>query len=126
VCIVGDAHASAIQAVLRVDPAGFAVRELGDRTAAGLPPSAFFVEATGEPAVVADFVSVLEPPLPGDVFGPVDIPPLEGQASQRMLWRCEPVDAPALVSAIKAAMARRSAVKAPGVVRVQVDPSEMD
>ncbi|MCL2653074.1 MAG: primosomal protein N' [Propionibacteriaceae bacterium] len=125
VCIVGDAHAPAVQAVLRADAAGFATRELADRTAAGLPPATLFVEATGDPAALGDFAAALETPLPGDSFGPVEAASTDGQPRQRMLWRCDLVDAPALVGAIKAAMARRSAAKAPGVVRVQVDPDEM-
>jgi len=125
VCIVGDAHAPAIQAVLRVDAAGFAARELADRTAAGLPPAVLFVEATGEPSALADFVAGMEAEPSTDVFGPVEVAPLDGQPRQRIMWRCDLADAPGLVAAIKAAMAKRSAAKAPGVVRVQVDPDQM-
>ena len=125
VCIVGDAHAPAVQAVLRVDPAGFAARELADRVAAGLPPAACFIEGTGEPPALADFVKGLDAPPPGEAFGPVDVPPVDGQPRQRMLWRCTLADAPRLVAAMKAASARRSAAKLPSVVRVQVDPDEM-
>jgi len=125
VCIVGDAHAPAIQAVLRVDAAGFAARELADRAAAGLPPVMCFVEGTGESAAVADFVAVLELPEAVDAFGPVDVPPVDGEPRQQMLWRATLADAPALAVAMKAASARRTAAKATGIVRVQVDPDEM-
>jgi len=125
VCIVGGTHSSAVQAVLRVDAAGFAARELAERAAAGLPPATMFVEASGEPAALGDFVAALDLPLPGDSFGPVEIASTDGQPRGRMLWRCQLADAPALVSAMKAAMAKRSATKAAGVVRVQVDPDQM-
>lgn len=125
VCIVGDARAPAVQAVLRMDPAGFAARELAERAEAGLPPAAFFVEATGDPSALAGFTALLDQPVPGEAFGPVDIPPADNEPRQRMLWRCAPPEATALVAAVKAATARRSASKAPGVVRVQVDPSQM-
>jgi len=125
VCVVGDAHAPAVQALLRVDPGGFATRELEQRREAGFPPAMTFVEGTGEPDVIADFVAALPAPLPGDTFGPVDIPTTDGAVKQRILWRCAPADASGLTAAIKAANAKRSAAKAPGIVRIQVDPDQM-
>jgi len=125
VCIVGGAHSPAVQAVLRVDAAGFAARELADRVAAGLPPAVCFVEGAGEPSALADFLAVMELPKAVDAFGPVEVTPIDGEPRQRMLWRCALGDAPTLVAAVKAAEARRSAAKAPGVVRVQADPDEM-
>jgi len=124
VFVVGDAQAPAVQALLRVDPAGFAARELATRREAGLPPATTFVEASGEPSAVADFASQMGP-VPGVVFGPVDLPPVDGEPRTRLLWRCAPAEATTLVAALKATAAKRSAAKAPGVVRLQVDPDQI-
>jgi len=121
-CVVGDARAPAIQALLRVDPGGFAARELAQRREAGFPPAVKFAEATGEPDAVADFLDAMPAGAPGDLFGPVDVSSVDGRPRQRVLWRCPSEDAPKLVAALKAASAKRSAGKALGVVRVQVDP----
>ena len=125
VCVVGDTHAPAIQALLRVDPGGFAARELAQRREAGFPPAMVFVEGTGEPGAVADFLAAVPTPAPWETFGPVDLPPLDGAPRQRVLWRCAPADAKTLTAEIKAASAKRSAAKAPGIVRIQVDPDQM-
>ena len=122
VCVVGEPQASAVQALLRVDPGGFAARELHERREAGFPPAMTFVEGTGDPSALTGFVAVLPNDLPGDAFGPVDVPSEDGQPQQRMLWRCDLSDAPKLVAGMKAASAQRSATKAQSVVRIQVDP----
>jgi len=122
VCVVGDATAPAVQALLRVDPAGFAARELEERRQAGFPPAVVFAEATGEPAALGEFIGLLPVDLPADGFGPVGVPGDDGTPRQRMLWRGDAADAAVLAGALKAASAHRSASKAPGAVRVQIDP----
>jgi len=122
VCVVGDSAAPAVQALLRVDPAGFATRELQERRQAGFPPAVVFAEASGEPASLAEFCALLPAVLASGGFGPIDVPGDDGAPRQRMLWRCEVADAPELVDALKTASARRSAAKAASVVRVQIDP----
>lgn len=118
-CVVGDARASAIQALVRLDPGGFAARELQERREAGFPPAMTFVVATGPPDVLADLAQAVAGVA--ECFGPVGVP----DGEQRLIWRCPPGDAPTLVAAVKAAVARRVANKAPGVFRVQVDPYQM-
>ena len=125
VCIVGDTQAPAVQALLRVDPGGYAARELQQRRDAGFPPAMTFVEGIGEPDALAGFVEAMPDPVPGDRFGPVDVSSPDGVTRQRILWRCAPADAKTLVAAVKAANAKRSAAKAPGIVRIQVDPDQM-
>ena len=125
VCVVGDARAPAIQALLRVDPSGFAARELAQRREAGFPPTMTFVEGTAELDTLADFLAALPDSLPGDTFGPVDLPTVGGAQRQRVLWRCATAEAKALTAVIKAAGAKRSASKVPGIVRIQVDPDQL-
>ena len=122
VYIAADPGTPAVQALLRVDPGGFAARELKERREAGLPPATAFIEASGDPAVLAGFLASLPADTPGDVFGPVDVQPDGNGPRQRVLWRCELGSATALTKVIKSAMAGRMAAKAPGTLRVQVDP----
>jgi primosomal protein N' (replication factor Y) len=57
VCIAGPSDASAIQALVRLDAAGFARHELTERSEAGLPPAVALVSVTGDSVAVADVVS---------------------------------------------------------------------
>lgn len=122
VCVVGNPSASAVQALLRLDPGGFAARELAERRLAGFPPAATFVEISGEPTALAGFAATLPDDLPGDRFGPVNAPAVNDEARQRLLLRCELPQTTSLVKALKAGLAQRSATKSPWLVRVQVDP----
>ena len=123
VCVVGNPGASAIQALLRVDPGGFAARELEQRREAGLPPARTMVVATGEAPVLAEMLTMVDAGF--EVFGPVDVASENGAPQQRLIWRCELAGASQMIAAIKAGLAGRSATKMPGTVRVQVDPYEI-
>jgi len=120
VCVVGSLGASAIQALLRADPGGFAARELAQRREAGLPPARTFVVATGEAPVLASMAGLVGSEY--EMFGPVDVGPTGEAPQQRLIWRCEQAEASEMIAAIKSALAVRSATKLPGLVRVQVDP----
>jgi len=123
VCVIGDAQAAAIQALLRVDPGGFAARELAQRREAGLPPARTFVVATSEADTLASLAALVDADF--QAFGPVDVFIPGEPPQQRMIWSCEPSAAPQLFAAVKAALALRSAKKEVGSVRVQVDPYEV-
>jgi primosomal protein N' (replication factor Y) len=126
VCVVGETSERAIQALVRVDPDGFATRELADRAAAGFPPAVRFVRVDGEPAPLRDLLDAIVLPDGAEVLGPVDLPPSgpeRAPAQQRAVLRATLARSAALTDAVKAAMALRSARKADGVVRVQVDPA---
>jgi len=127
VMVVGPTEARAVQALVRIDPSGFARRELVDRTEARFPPTVTYLTAEGLPAAVAELVELVELPDPAEVLGPVDLPPQPGPAGPqgrlaRVTLRCPLALGSALTRAVKDAGAVRSARKSEGAVRVRVDP----
>jgi len=122
--LMGEEKAPAVQSLVRIDPGGFAARELAQRREAGLPPARTFVVATGAPDALANLAGLVDEAFAR--YGPVDAPPVPGEPlQQRLIWHCEPSEAAALCTAIKAAQAQRIATKTPGLVRVQVDPYQV-
>ena len=113
VVVVADRALVPVQALVRWDPAGFAVRELADRAAVGFPPATRMASVSGSPAAVADLLAGVSV---GEVLGPV--PDGEGE---RAFLRVPRADGPALAAALKAAAGVRSARKAEPV-RVELDP----
>ncbi|HEY7225223.1 MAG TPA: primosomal protein N' [Micromonosporaceae bacterium] len=131
VVVVADGALAPVQALLRWDPAGFAARELTERRELGFPPAARLASVTGPASAVAELLALAELPEGADVLGPVPVgqprPGQEpGQAEQRVLVRVAQRSAgPALAAALHAAAGVRSARKAEGSVRIQVDPREL-
>lgn len=122
VMVVGDPSARAIQALVRLDPVGFAERELADRREARFPPAATMVVLDGPPAAVEQFEAAWRG-VPGvEHFGPL----LAGGESARLTVRVPPARASELLDALRAVQAARSARKDPDVVRLRVDPQEID
>ncbi len=124
VIAVGESTGRALQALVRVDPAGFAARELLDRTEAHFPPAAKLVTVEGRPEALAELLELLRPPPHAEVLGPVPLPPERGAetALQRLTLRAPLGEGAALVRAVKEVGAIRSARKSEGGLRVRVDP----
>lgn len=119
VVIVAEPSARAVQALVRLDPVGFAERELADRAAAGFPPAAALVSVEGAPGLVTEVSGRIQ--VPGlDRLGPTPIAGADGAV--RLSLRVPRTSARTLVDAIKAEQAARSARKAEGRLRVQLDP----
>ncbi|HUR13731.1 MAG TPA: primosomal protein N' [Mycobacteriales bacterium] len=117
VVVVADHALAQVQALVRWDPEGAAVRELADRTALGFPPATRMVAVSGSPRAVADVVeAVVEAAGQGEVLGPVP----EGDG-ERAYLRVPRTDSTPLLAVLRTVLATRSAHKAEGV-RVQVDP----
>jgi primosomal protein N' (replication factor Y) len=116
VVVVADRALTPVQALVRWDPAGMAVRELADRAALGFPPATRMASVTGSPAAVADLLAGVEV---GEVLGPV--PHGEGE---RAFVRVPRHQGAALARALKAAAGVRSARKAEPV-RIELDPLEL-
>jgi primosomal protein N' (replication factor Y) len=77
---------------------------------------------TGPAAAVADLLTLAELPEGAVTLGPVPV----GEDEQRALVRVPQRSAgPALAASLHAAGAVRSARKAEGAVRIQVDPREL-
>jgi primosomal protein N' (replication factor Y) len=130
VVVVAPGELRPVQALLRWQPRWHAERELADRRALHLPPAARMAALTGDHAAVADLLGAVDLPPAAEVLGPV--PALgrlpggpQGAPLERMLVRVPRQHGAALAAALKAAMAARSARKAPGAVKVEVDPASL-
>ena len=127
VAVVGPARDRAVQALVRLDPAGFAERELADRAQAGFPPAVRLATVDGEIGSLRSLVAHAGLPASAQLLGPVELP-AAGPAAQnlsRLMVRVPPDDGRLLAPALKAAQAIRSAHKEPGAVRVRIDPVEI-
>ena len=74
VIAAGDSAARALQALVRLDPAGFAARELAERAEAHFPPAAKVVTVDGTASTLTDVVDLLRAPDPIEILGPVPLP----------------------------------------------------
>ena len=119
VVVVADPGLREVQALLRLDPVGYAERELADRASAGFPPAVKLLTVEGAPDAVASAVAGLEPPAGVQVLGPFDLPGHDGVV--RLTLRCPLPEAAELVGRVRAVLSVRAAKKEPPL-RVRVDP----
>lgn len=117
VLVVGEAADRQVQALLRLDPVGFAERELADRAAAGFPPAVKLVALEGEFAVLHDVLGGLQLPQGVQVNGP-----FETAGEPRVTLRCALPLASELIAAVRTMLSQRAAAKTAGALRVRVDP----
>ncbi len=124
VTAVGDSADRSLQALVRLDPGGFATRELAERGEARFPPAVKLLTVDGRAEALAEFQQLLQPPEPTDVLGPVELGPnATGEVIvHRLILRSPLLAGARLVAAAKAAGATRSAKKATGALRIRVDP----
>ncbi|WP_087928990.1 primosomal protein N' [Streptomyces albireticuli] len=134
VVIVAEPTLRPVQALVRWDPAGHAVRELADRAELGFPPVSRMASVSGPPAAVAEFLAAAELPADAEVLGPVPMPvtapgrprrPGEAPAGERWdraLLRVRPGRGAALASALKIAQAARLARRDGEPVSLRIDP----
>lgn len=136
VVVVAEPTLRPVQALVRWDPAGFAVRELAERAELGLPPVSRMAAVTGTAAAVADLVASVRLPEGTDVLGPVPVPAAgraggarrgrdDGEPQERVLLRVRPGSGAALAAALKSAQAARTARREAAPVRVRVDPPDI-
>jgi primosomal protein N' (replication factor Y) (superfamily II helicase) len=121
VVVVADAAIPAVQALVRWDPVTHSERELAERAELHFPPTVRIASLTGPQDAVGALLQDAELPPGAELLGPVDEPP----DSIRMLVRVPRSAALMLASALHAAQAGRTARKAAGAVRVQLDPAEL-
>lgn len=124
VIAVGESDSRSLQALVRVDPAGFATRELAERGEARFPPAVKLITVDGRAEALAQFQQLLQPPEPTDILGPVEVGPNTTRevTVHRLTLRCPLHVGAQLTEATKAVAATRSAKKAEGALRIQVDP----
>ena len=137
VVVLAEPTLRPVQALVRWDPAGFAVRELAERAELGFPPVSRMAAVAGKPAAVADLVATALLPEGTDVLGPVPLPVVEpgrprrtgdpppGEQWERVLLRVRPGNGAALAAALKAAQTARIARKEADPVRVRIDPPDI-
>jgi primosomal protein N' (replication factor Y) len=124
VVVGADGGLAAVQALVRWDPVTHAARELAERTELGFPPATRMAALTGAPDAVADLQAAARLPGSAELLGPVPVQDPDGPV-ERLLVRVPRADGAALAVALHAAAAVRTARKAPGAVRVQLDPLEL-
>ncbi len=138
VVVVAEPTLRPVQALVRWDPVGHAVRELAERAELGFPPVSRMAAVSGPGEAVAEFLRTVEMPPESEVLGPVPLPvtaagrprragaPPPGEHWERALIRVPPGRGTALASALKAAQAARMARGAGEVaVRVRIDPPDI-
>ncbi|QNP73852.1 primosomal protein N' [Streptomyces roseirectus] len=140
VVVVAEPTLRAVQALVRWDPVGHAVRELAERAELGFPPVSRMASVSGRAEAVAAFLAVAELPPEAEVLGPVPVPvtpagrprrvggPPPGERWERALVRVPPGRGGALASALKAAQVARMGRGSGGEegrVWVRVDPADI-
>ncbi|MFE4718812.1 primosomal protein N', partial [Streptomyces sp. NPDC056728] len=137
VVIVAEPTLRPVQALVRWDPVGHAVRELSERAELGFPPVSRMAAVSGAPEALAGFLAAVELPGDAEVLGPVPVPdaapgpsrrpgaPPPGEHWERVLVRVPPGSGAALASALKHAQAARMARGGTEPVRVRVDPPDI-
>jgi primosomal protein N' (replication factor Y) (superfamily II helicase) len=121
VVVVAEASLSAVQALIRWDPAGHARAELAARAELGFPPAVRMAALDGAPETLAG----LEIPAGAEVLGPVPVAGQSESERERLLLRVPRTEGAALAGALAAVQAGRSARKADDFLRVELDPQEI-
>lgn len=135
VVVLGEPTLRPVQALVRWDPAGHALRELAERAELRFPPVSRMASVTGSAAAVADFAETVRLPEGTDLLGPVPAPQPAGpgrarpaEPQERLLLRVAPGAGAALAAALKEAQvarATRAARGAPDPVTVRMDPTDI-
>jgi primosomal protein N' (replication factor Y) len=127
VIAVGESSGRALQALVRVDPGGFAARELSERVAARFPPAAKLITIEGSAEALEELASLVHAPDNAEFLGPVDL--AMGNESEsavlQLTLRAPLTEGAQLVSAVKQAAAVRTARKSAGPLRIRVDPIDL-
>ncbi|MFG2513794.1 primosomal protein N' [Streptomyces sp. NPDC048584] len=137
VVVVAEPTLRPVQALVRWDPVGHAVRELAERSELGFPPVSRMAALSGPGEAVAEFLRAVELPPQAEILGPVPVPaappgrprrpgtPPPGEQWDRALIRVPPGNGAALTAALKSAQAARMARGGSTPVWVRVDPPDI-
>ncbi|MDQ1011953.1 primosomal protein N' (replication factor Y) [Streptomyces sp. V4I23] len=137
VVVVAEPTLRPVQALVRWDPVGHALRELAERAELGFPPVSRMAEVVGRPEAVASFLLAAELPEEAEVLGPVPLPVTDagqprrpgeapvGERWERALLRVPPGRGAALAVALKSAQASRLARGGTDPVRIRIDPPDI-
>ncbi|OEU88839.1 primosome assembly protein PriA [Streptomyces abyssalis] len=137
VLIVAEPTLRPVQALVRWDPAGFAVRELAERAELGFPPVSRMAAVSGRAEAVAGLLAQARLPGDAEVLGPVPVPviqqgrprrpgdPPAGEEWVRALVRVPQGSGAALASALKTAHVARLTRREGTPVQIRVDPPDI-
>ncbi|UNO38974.1 primosomal protein N' [Streptomyces sp. MST-110588] len=137
VAVIAEATVRPVQALVRWDPVGHAVRELAERAELGFPPVSRMASVSGRAQDVGELIAAAELPEGAQVLGPVPMPPVDpgrprrpgdpppGETWERALVRVRPGQGAALAAALKAARAARLVKREGEPVRVRIDPPDV-
>ncbi|THA58735.1 primosomal protein N' [Streptomyces sp. A1136] len=129
VVVVAEPTLRPVQALVRWDPVGHAVRELAERAQLGFPPVSRMAAVAGRPEALEAFLAAAELPADAEVLGPVPLPGRRGTPSpgERVLIRVRPGSGAELARALKKAQAARLArgVTPAEAVRIRIDPPDI-
>ncbi|NEE04063.1 primosomal protein N' [Phytoactinopolyspora halotolerans] len=121
VVVVAEPSAPAVQALVRWDPGGFAIRELSERSQLHFPPAARVAELRGAQQDVDELLSLAELPEIAEVLGPAPIDDVTVQA----IVRVPRAAGTGLAASLRAAAGVRSARRSGESVRVRIDPVDL-
>lgn len=137
VVVVAEETLRPVQALVRWDPAGHALRELADRAELGFPPVSRMAAVTGPPEAVAGLLGAAELPAQAEVLGPVPLPVVErgrprrpgdpppGEQWERALVRVPRGSGAALAAALKTAHVLRITRREGPPVHLRIDPPDI-
>ncbi|MFF3897212.1 primosomal protein N' [Streptomyces sp. NPDC001812] len=137
VVVIAEPTLRPVQALVRWDPVGHAVRELSERAELGFPPVSRMAAVSGPGEAVAEFLRAVALPGEAEVLGPVPLPltpadrprrpggPPPGDHWERALIRVPPGRGAALTGALKSAQAARMARGGDTPVWVRIDPPDI-
>lgn len=137
VVVVAEPTLRPVQALVRWDPVGHAVRELAERAELGFPPVSRMAAVSGTATALTTFLQAVELPREAELLGPVPVPagppgrprrpgaPPPGEEWERMLVRVPPGKGAELAAALKSAQAARMARGGEEAVRVRIDPPDI-
>ena len=123
--VVASDELRPVQALLRWQPTWHAERELDDRAALHLPPTARLAALTGTAAGVQEVLDLTTMPRGAELLGPVPVATDDNTLLERMLVRVPRPEGNALAEQLRQAAAVRSARKATDPVRIELDPLEL-
>jgi primosomal protein N' (replication factor Y) len=126
VLVLAEPTLRPVQALVRWDPAGHAVRELAERAELRFPPVSRMASVSGPAAAVADLLAAVRLPPGTDQLGPVPVPGRAGgPPSERLLLRVPPGNGAALAAALKEGQVARAARGGGEPVAVRLDPTDI-
>ncbi|WP_327292114.1 primosomal protein N' [Streptomyces sp. NBC_01198] len=121
VLVLAEPTLRPVQALVRWDPAGHAVRELAERAELRFPPVSRMASVSGPAAAVAELLALVRLPPGTDQLGPVPTP----SGGERLLLRVPPGNGAALAAALKSGQVARATRGGGDPVAVRLDPTDI-